>query len=255
MGRRIFLSYGHDEYVDLARGLKRDLEALGHEVWFDEDRLIVGADWETRIERGLEWAAGEAGSGRVVLLMTPHSVRRPDGYCLDELARAISRGLSIVPVMVVWAEAPLSICRIQWLDLRDCVPLGSQPAAYERKLTLLTTAIEHDHLDFEGTQARLMSLLDPLPFDAEINEYLQRFTGRDDISEDRRVARRSECRKDILDYRRARNRQDCARRQIGVDPTRSRGRALLPGRTYAEERREEMRFVDCLPAFDPASRI
>ncbi len=93
----------------MARGLKRDLEALGHEVWFDEDRLIVGADWETRIERGLEWAASEAGSGRVVLLMTPHSVRRPDGYCLNELARAISRGLSIVPVMVVWAEAPLSL--------------------------------------------------------------------------------------------------------------------------------------------------
>jgi WD40 repeat protein len=179
MGYRIFLSYGHDEYSDLARKLKQDLEARGNEVWFDEQQLTVGADWETRIEQGLEWAASEPNRGRVVLLMTPHSVRRPDGYCLNELSRAISRGLPIVPVMVVWAEPPLSICRIQWLDLRDCVPLGVQPAAYDRKLGLLTNTIEHDQIDFEGVQARLMALLDPLPFEAEINEHLARFVGRD----------------------------------------------------------------------------
>ena len=90
MSYRIFLSYGHDEHSDLARALKRDLEARGHEVWFDEDRLMAGADWETRIEQGLQWAASEPDCGRVVLLTTPHSVRRPDGYCLNELARRLA---------------------------------------------------------------------------------------------------------------------------------------------------------------------
>jgi WD40 repeat protein len=179
MGYRIFLSYGHDEHSDLARVLKRDLEARGHEVWFDEDRLMAGADWETRIEQGLQWAASEPDCGRVVLLITPHSVRRPDGYCLNELARAISRGLPIVPLMAVWSEPPLSICRIQWLDLRDCLPLGAQPAAYQRRLDQLATALAQDGTSFEGVQARLMALLDPLPFGAEINEHLARFTGRD----------------------------------------------------------------------------
>jgi WD40 repeat protein len=179
MGFRIFLSYGHDEYADLARKLKQDLESRGHEVWFDEQQLLPGADWETHIEQGLEWAASDPERGRVILLMTPHSVRRPDGYCLNELSRAISRGLPIVPVMVVWAEPPLSICRIQWLDLRDCVPLGVQPAAYGRKLDLLTGAIDRKQISFEGVQARLMALLDPLPFEAEINEHLARFVGRD----------------------------------------------------------------------------
>lgn len=183
MGNRIFLSYGHDEHVDLARALKRDLEAHGHEVWFDEDRLIAGADWEARIEQGLQWAASDPDGGRVVLLITPHSVRRPDGYCLNELARAISRGLPIVPLMAVWSEPPLSICRIQWLDLRDCLPLGAQPAAYQRRLGQLTTALAQDGTNFEGVQARLMALLDPLPFGAEINEHLARFTGRDWIFE------------------------------------------------------------------------
>jgi TIR domain len=106
MGCRIFLSYGHDEHADLARKLKADLQALGHEVWFDEEQLHVGRDWETRIENGLEWATGDPARGRFVLLMTPHSVRRPDGYCLNELARALQRGLRIVPAMIVSTEPP-----------------------------------------------------------------------------------------------------------------------------------------------------
>jgi hypothetical protein len=89
MARRIFLSYGHDEHVTLAQRLKQDLEARGHEVWFDAERLIPGADWERYIEEGLEWVAAVPREGRVVLIMTPYSVRRPDGYCLNEIARAL----------------------------------------------------------------------------------------------------------------------------------------------------------------------
>ena len=59
----------------------------------------------------------------MVLLLTPHAVRRPDGYCLNEIARALSRGLRIIPLMVVVSESPLSICRIQWLDMRQCIPI------------------------------------------------------------------------------------------------------------------------------------
>jgi hypothetical protein len=78
---RIFLSYGHDEHIGVALRLKADLEGRGHEVWFAVDRLQPGADWERYIEEGIEWAA----SGKFVLLLTPHSVRRPDGFCLNEL--------------------------------------------------------------------------------------------------------------------------------------------------------------------------
>jgi hypothetical protein len=184
MNCRIFLSYGHDEHAELARKLKSDLEARGHEVWLDEEHLIPGIDWESRIESGIEWAIGDPNRARLVLLMTPHSVRRPNGYCLNELARALGRGMHVIPIMVVWAEPPLSICRIQWLDMRDCVPIAAHPAAYESRFTRLLMAIEHDRLDFEGVQARLMSLLNPLPFDAEINEHLTRFIGREWIFEE-----------------------------------------------------------------------
>src|SRR6185295_17327102 len=99
------------------------LQYDGHEVWFDLDRLKPGRDWERYIEDGLDWASSVPDEGRFVLLMTPHSVRRPDGYCLNELARAWDRKLSIIPVMVVKVEPPLSVCRVQYLDMSDCLPV------------------------------------------------------------------------------------------------------------------------------------
>lgn len=91
-GKRIFLSYGRDEYTRDALRIKTDLEARGHLVWFDAERLREGRDWEAWIEQGLRH------SELLVLLMTPHSVRRRnprdpqsrDGYCLNEVAAASS---------------------------------------------------------------------------------------------------------------------------------------------------------------------
>ena len=63
----------------MAVRIKRDLEALGHEVWFDVERLKIGGDWERYIEDGLDFASAVPDTGRFMLLMTPHSVRRPNG--------------------------------------------------------------------------------------------------------------------------------------------------------------------------------
>jgi hypothetical protein len=162
----------------LAERLKKDLEGRGHEVWFDAERLIPGGDWERYIEEGLEWAAALPGEGRVVLIMTPHSVRRPDGYCLNEIARALSRRLTVIPVMLVWCEPPLSICRVQWLDMRDCVPIDTRGDKYEAKLGVLAAALEGAGTEFEGAFVRLLHVLEPLPFDADLLPHLTHFTGR-----------------------------------------------------------------------------
>jgi hypothetical protein len=166
--RRIFLSYGKDEYASLAQRLKTDLAARGYQVWFDIDQLKPGLDWEIYIEQGLDWVSEKPDIGCLVLLMTPHSVRRPDGYCLNELARATMRKLRIVPVMVASCEQPLSISRIQYLDMRDCVPIETREEKYKNKFKILCDALENDRFDFDGTHTRLLSLLEPLPFDAEI---------------------------------------------------------------------------------------
>ena len=176
--KRIFISYGHDEHASLAIRLFDDLKARRHHVWFDADRLQPGHDWEAFIEMGLEHLAADKANAAVILLLTPHSVRRPDGYCLNEVARTLSRGLRIIPLMVVDSEPPLSICRIQWLDMRECIPIQAKEAFYRPRFERLLKAIEESQLDFEGSQQRLIKALQPLEFDADILSHIPRFTGR-----------------------------------------------------------------------------
>lgn len=179
--RRVFISYGHDEHSILAERLKEDLENRGHKVWFDLEKLTGGSDWESWIEKGLNWVAEDKSRGRVVFLMTPHSTRRPDGFCLNEILKAVSNNLGIIPIMVVFCEPPLSIYRIQWLDMQDCNPLTERQNNYEKKFNQLITALEEDRLDFEGdhnTQLRLLNALKPIDFNADILKYIKEFSGR-----------------------------------------------------------------------------
>ncbi len=175
--KHIFISYGHDELVSFANKLKSDLISQGHEVWFDTDSIKTGDDWEHYIENGLNWAS-KGGEGCFILLMTPHSVRRPNGFCLNELAMAIQKGMKIIPIMLVSCEPPLSICRIQWLDMTDCLPLDKSGDRYEIKLKMLLRSLEQDTLSFEGFQSVLINALNPLSYDAEIKSNISRFTGR-----------------------------------------------------------------------------
>src|SRR5262245_33757473 len=115
--------------------IKKDLEARGHRVWFDLERLKPGQDWELYIEEGLSQCE------KVVLLMTPHSVRRrnpadavsQDGFCLNEIAKALERNRVIIPVLLADLPCgpPLSICRIQYLDMRDAIPVIGNRSRYE----------------------------------------------------------------------------------------------------------------------------
>ena len=50
---RIFLSYGHDENEALVRLIKADLEARGHDVWFDKSQIKHGDDWRRSITDGI----------------------------------------------------------------------------------------------------------------------------------------------------------------------------------------------------------
>ncbi|GAB6036982.1 hypothetical protein JCM15519_15410 [Fundidesulfovibrio butyratiphilus] len=179
--KRIFLSYGHDEHAEFANRLKDDLTACGHTVWIDHERLVPGTPaFDHAIEQGLAWLAEAPDQSCLVFLVTPHSARRPDGFCLNELSRALDKHLRIVPVMVVWCELPLSIARYQWLDMRDSIPLAEREERYQAGLARLRQALEHGRLDEEGGRSRLLALLgdDLTRADAEIERHLAGFEGR-----------------------------------------------------------------------------
>lgn len=176
--RYVFISYGHDSYAPLALRLKEDLKKRGHRVWTDLE-LKAGDDWEMKIEGALNDTISHKPNGCFLLLMSPYSVRRPDGYCLNELAKAVKSGVFTIPVKVVSeVEPPLSIARIQFLDMSECYMPDFCEAVYERQLELLIKAIEHDSIDFDGMQARLQNLLRPIEFKSEISKHMKMFTGR-----------------------------------------------------------------------------
>lgn len=178
MALRVFLSYGHDEHVAVAALIREALERRGHEVWQDTDRLHLGEGWELLIERGLDWVAEDLDRGRVVLLMTPYSVRRPEGYCLNELARALERRVKIVPVMLVSVEPPLSITRVQRFDMTMCLPLSGRNELVERRTELLVDQIEAGQASEKSETSALLHVLQPISFDAELRagtaDYVER---------------------------------------------------------------------------------
>ncbi len=178
--KRIFISYGHDEHAALAEKLKNDLEKRGQLVWFDRNRIPLGPDWELSIEQGLAWLRENRENSLFIIIMTPHSVRRPDAYCLNEIAYAVSKKFDILPIMLVYCEPPLSILRYQYLDMQDCLPIDIHATRYEKHFERLCQAIEQNHRDFEGNQAYFMKYLDPfsLSFNAQVLSKLPNFVGR-----------------------------------------------------------------------------
>jgi tetratricopeptide (TPR) repeat protein len=174
---KIFLSYGHDVFAEDVSAIKKDLESRGHVVWYDVDQLLAGRDFEIYIENGLKWC------DLVVVVMTPHSVRREEtsvGYCLNEIAKALDLNRRIIPVYLVTVagEAPTSICRLGYVDMRDCVHFRDFPEKYRNRFAHLISAIENDIYEGDGAQSRLLRLLKPLAFEAEMGRHLARFTGR-----------------------------------------------------------------------------
>lgn len=177
---RIFISYGHDEHISFARKLYEALIARGDEVWFDEDKLKTGGCWEEYIENGLRWIS-EDPDGKMILIMTPHSVRRPDGYCLNELAYALDLRLDILPVMLVWTTPPLSIYRYQWLDLTD---RNGETRFAEDFARIISSLEQNVHIDDADQFYYLRNNLEPLDFLNDISLYQPDFIGREWIMAD-----------------------------------------------------------------------
>lgn len=138
------------------------MQQRGHTVWVDIEKLSAGVDWENGINGALTWVKEAQQHGRVLLLMTPHALRRPDGYCLNEIARAGQNHLSIFPVLVAESEPPPSISMLPFFDLRDCVPTDPAElqldASSHEWLDLMKTYV-HSR-EFENKCQRLFAILE-----------------------------------------------------------------------------------------------
>lgn len=176
---KVFLSYGHDEYEPLAKKLKADLEEVGIHVWIDKEEIKGTSDWEIKIEEGIsnsEW---------IVILMTNHSVRRPDGVCLDEVSYARFLNKKIAPIMIENVKPPLCIARIQWIDMQNFLNPNknylNENAYAEKKDELIKILKGLTKLNLENDSKSLNYYLNPLDNDVYTNSIKDKFVGRTEL--------------------------------------------------------------------------
>lgn len=88
-----FISYGRADSKAFATKLYERLTAQGYEVWFDQNDIPLGVDYQQEIDEGLER------SHNFIFIMSPHSVNSP--YCGLEVERAVARNKRIIPLLHV----------------------------------------------------------------------------------------------------------------------------------------------------------
>lgn len=178
---KIFISYGHDSNIDLVERIKTDIENIKDEqnykkfdCWLDSEKLKIKDNWEWELEKAIEE------SDIVLFFITPHSARRPHGYCLKELSYATNiTKTPIIPIMIEKENTPISICQLQYVDLLDL-------EQYEKKFQELIKAIENPiEIEFSNTLVtKNKNLFNPIDFRYLISMHLKSFEGRSWIYND-----------------------------------------------------------------------
>ncbi len=179
MKKKIFISYGRkpQKYVDFIMRIKDDLESKGFQVWLDTENIRIKSDWEHMLEDAL------SSNDEVVFFMTEHAVRRPNGFCLNEISYAILENKPIIPVMLEMVTPPLSICRLQWIDMiniwdKDADEFNEE--LYQIYLQKLIAILEENNKLIEtSSNHSLVKLLEPQNFDLDIVKQTKKFIGRE----------------------------------------------------------------------------
>jgi len=117
--KRVFLSYAREDTAS-ARQLKKDLAALGVDIWFDESSLLPGQKWRVEIQKAIR------SSDFFVLILSRSSVTKR-GVVQSELRDALDvmrempdGAIFIVPARIEPVEPDHEVLRdIQWVDLFD----------------------------------------------------------------------------------------------------------------------------------------
>ncbi len=88
-----FISYGRADSKAFATKLHARLLEQGLKVWFDQNDIPLGVDFQNQIDDGIENAHN------FLFIIAPHSVNSP--YCRKEIELAIKRNKRIIPLLHV----------------------------------------------------------------------------------------------------------------------------------------------------------
>ena len=88
-----FISYGRADSKVFAADLCQQLNGHGFQVWFDQNDIPLGADFQEQINDGIEK------SHNFIFIIAPHSVNSP--YCAKEISLALKYNKRIIPILHV----------------------------------------------------------------------------------------------------------------------------------------------------------
>ena len=113
---RVFLSYAHADAMP-ARKLYKYLREKGFNVWFDEEKLVPGQDWQVEIEKAIY------NSDAAIICLSRNSIEK-EGFVQKEFKFALDKTLEIpegrifvIPVRLQECEVPIRMGRLHWVDL------------------------------------------------------------------------------------------------------------------------------------------
>ena len=116
--RDVFISYGRAESKAFATKLCNQLTEKGYKVWFDQNDIPLGVDFQHQIDEGIETAHN------FIFIIAPHAVKSP--YCRKEIELAVKRGKRIIPILQieptekeVWDMMHPAIGKINWVYMRQ----------------------------------------------------------------------------------------------------------------------------------------
>ncbi len=126
----VFLSYSRKD-ADFARKLNLSLQAAGKNVWFDQESIASGMDFEAELYKGIN------GADNFVFVLSPDSVISK--YCEDEVNYAVSQGKRIFTVLCREIDPetlPSALRKLNWIDFLN-IP-------FEKSFTELVQALDLD---------------------------------------------------------------------------------------------------------------
>ncbi len=153
-----FISYGRADSKSFATKLHARLVEEGLKVWFDQNDIPLGVDYQNQIDDGIEKAHN------FLFIIAPHSVNSP--YCLKEIVLALKRNKRIIPL--------LQVEQISWETWQQRNPNGTTEEWEAYKAKGLHTSFQNMHPtiskinwvyfregidDFETAFAGLISLI------------------------------------------------------------------------------------------------
>ncbi|AFY40594.1 TIR protein [[Leptolyngbya] sp. PCC 7376] len=89
----VFISYGRADSKSFATMLHDCLVEQGFNVWFDQNDIPLGVDFQEQIKAGIEKAHN------FIFIIAPHSINSP--YCNKEIDLALNLNKRIIPIMHV----------------------------------------------------------------------------------------------------------------------------------------------------------